>query len=274
MLDRRIIRFVLTGVAAIAVASASIAGGALKTKSASTTIAPGADGSATAKCKRGSEAVSGGFKSPGFIPPPSVGAPQAYVEDSTREGKRKVTALAHNSGGGTGTFIVEAYCDKNKPGLKTKTESTATIEFLEDASATARCGKGSEAVWGGFNSPNLSIGSSREGRRKWTASGVNYDEPAPLSVYVYCDKSEPGLKVKKASTTVGADEIGTATARCRKGSEAVSGGYFAPGGFDQNVGSEIYFYESHRIGKRKWTASGLNQGDPAKLTAFAYCKKK
>jgi hypothetical protein len=248
--------------------------GALKTKSASTTIAAGADGAATAKCKQGSEAVSGGFKSPGFIPPPSVGAPQVYIEDSTREGKRKVTALAHNSGGGTGTLIVEAYCDTDKPGLKTKTKSTATIEFLEDASATAKCRKGSEAVWGGFDSPNLSIGSSREGKRKWTASSVNYDDPAPLTVYVYCDKSEPGLKVKKASTTVGADEIGTATAKCKQGSEATSGGYFAPGGFDQNVGSEIYFYESHRKGKRKWTASGLNQGDPAKLTAVAYCEKK
>jgi hypothetical protein len=261
-------------IAVVTLAALGAGASALKTKSASTSIAPGIDGSVTAKCKRGTEAVSGGFESPGFTPPPSVGAPEIFVEDSTREGRRRVTGLAHNSGGDTGTFIVEAYCDKNKPRLKKKTESTATIDFLEDASATAKCGKGSEAVWGGFDAPNLSIGSSREGKREWTASAVNYDEPAPLTVYVYCDKSEPGLKTKSKSTTIGHDQIGTATAKCKKGSEAVSGGYFAPGGFDQDVGSEIYFYESHRKGKRKWTASGLNQGDPAKLTAFAYCRKK
>jgi phage terminase large subunit-like protein len=197
-----------------------------------------------------------------------------FIEDSTRDGKRRATALAHNSGSSAGELIAHAYCDKDKPGLKTKTASTAAIGFLEDASATAKCGKGSEAVWGGFDSPNLSIGSSREGKRKWTASAVNFDPPAPLTVYVYCDKGEPGLKTKEASTTVGADEIGSATARCRKGSEAVSGGYFAPGGFDLDVGSEIYFYESFRKGKRKWTASGLNLGDPATLTVFAYCEKK
>ena len=81
------------------------------------------------------------------------------------------------------------------------------------------------------------------------------------------------LRTRSASTTIAPDEKGAATAKCRKGSEAVSGGFFAPGGFDLNTGSEIYFYESHRVGKRRWTASGLNQGDPARLTAYAYCEK-
>jgi hypothetical protein len=253
---------------------ATTGGAALKTKSASTTIASGDDGSATAKCKRGSEAVSAGFESPDFNPGMLGSNPVVYIEDSTRDGKRKATSLAHNSGNASGRLITDVYCDKDKPGLKTKTASTATIDFLDDDSATAKCGKGSEAVWGGFDSPNLSIGSSREGKRKWTASGVNFDEPAPLTVYVYCDKGEPGLKAKKASKPIGADETASATAKCGKGSEAVSGGYFAPGGFSLGGGSEIYFYESHRKGKRRWTASGLNQGDPAKLTVFAYCEKK
>jgi hypothetical protein len=62
MLNRRIVRLVLIGSAAIVMASASIAGGALKTKSASTTVGASPDaGSATAKCQMGSEAVSGGF---------------------------------------------------------------------------------------------------------------------------------------------------------------------------------------------------------------------
>jgi hypothetical protein len=262
-------------VTAIALAAMGASAGALKTKSASTTIAGGQDGSATAKCKKGSEAVSGGFEGPGFVPPiDSVAGPAVFSFESLRDGKRKLTAVAHNSGGDPGELIANVYCDKDKPGLKTRRASTATLEFLENGSVTARCRRGSEAVWGGFDSPDLALGSSREGTRKWTASAVNFNVPAPLTVFVYCDKSEPRLKAKKASTTLGHDEIGSATAKCRKGSEAVSGGFFAPGGFDLDVGSEIYFYESHRVGKRRWTASGLNQGDPAKLTAFAYCKKK
>jgi phage terminase large subunit-like protein len=261
---------VLVGLVGVAASAA-----ALKTKSASTTIASGDDGSATAKCKRGTEAVAGGFKSPGFITPlDSVAGPAVFSFESRRDGRRTLLGSAHNSGSDTGTLVVQTYCDTDKPRLKTLSASSATIDFLDDDSATARCGKGSEAVWGGFDSPDLSIGSSREGRRKWTASAVNFNDPAPLTVYAYCDKSEPGLKTKAKSTTIGHDQVGTATAKCKRGSEAVSGGYFAPGGFDLDVGSEIYFYESHRKGKRKWTASGLNQGDPAKLTTFAYCAPK
>jgi hypothetical protein len=48
------------------IATAAIAGGALKEKSATTSIAAGDEGEATAKCKRGSEAVSGGFSLPDF----------------------------------------------------------------------------------------------------------------------------------------------------------------------------------------------------------------
>jgi hypothetical protein len=262
-------------VTAIALAAIGASAVALKTRSASTTIAPADDGSSTAKCKRGSEAVSGGFESPGFVPPlDSVAGPAVFSFESRREGKRKIAASAQNSGSDPGELISDAYCDKDPPGLRTKTASTARIDFLDDDSATAKCRKGSEAIWGGFDSPDLSIGSSRKGKRKWKASAVNFNDPAPLTVFVYCDKSEPGLKAKKASVTLGHDEIGSATARCGKGSEAISGGYFAPGGFDLNVGSEIYFYESHRKGKRKWTASGLNQGDPATLTVFAYCDKE
>jgi hypothetical protein len=270
---KRIAVGALAATALLIVVSASA--GALKTKSASTTIAGGGDGSATAQCKKGSEAVSGGFAGPGFVLPfDSVAGPAIFTFESRRDGKRGVLASAHNSGADPGTLITHAYCDSEKPRLKTLSASSATLDFLDHDSATAKCKKGSEAVWGGFDSPDLSIGSSREGKRKWTASAVNFNDPAPLTVYVYCDKSEPGLKTKAKSTTIGHDQIGTATAKCKRGSEAVSGGYFAPGGFDLDVGSEIYFYESHRKGKRKWTASGLNQGDPAKLTAFAYCEKK
>jgi hypothetical protein len=261
--------------------TATTGGAALKTKSASTTIAADQKGTATAKCKRGTEAVSGGFNSPGFDGDLDDAAIWTYA--SKRIGDRKVTALGTQDGNLSSDLVAYAYCDKREPGLRTKSASTP-VDFLEDQSVTVKCPRGTEAIWGGFDNPDvpsdefpmLPLGSHREGKRKWTASGVlfNPNDPLTLTVFAYCDKDEPGLKPKQGSTSVDTDEVGTATAKCRKGREAISGGFFAPGGFDLDVGSEIYLYESHRKGKRKWTASGLNQGDPATLTVFAYCEKK
>ena len=122
--------------------------------------------------------------------------------------------------------------------------------------------------------PLLPLGSSRDGRRKWTASGTTYSgDPATLTVFAYCQRNGPRLTDVANSTRLGNDDAGSATARCERGTEAVSGGFFAPGGFSTGGGSEIYFYESRRVRTRKWRASGLNQGDPARLTAYAYCAK-
>jgi hypothetical protein len=275
---RRTAGLALIGIVALVAVIAPASWG-LRTRSASTTIAPDEKGAATAKCKRGSEAVSGGFENPGWDLL-SMTDTAIWTYGSRRDGRRKVAALGVQDGTVSGNLIAFAYCDKDQPGLKRTSASTA-VAFLDDESITAKCKRGSEAVWGGFNDtavqsadfPILPLGSSREGKRKWTASGVKFDDPSTLTVVAYCDKSEPGLKTRSRSTTIGHDQTGSATAKCRRGSKAVSGGFFAPGGFDLNTGSEIYFYESHRVGKRKWTASGLNQGDPAKLTAYAYCEK-
>jgi hypothetical protein len=264
--------------AAALVAGATLASADLTSDTDRTTIAPGETGVATAKCSRGSEAVSGGFNSPGF----ASGANGIYTYASKRAGERKAKALGEQTEAPAARLTAYVYCDGSEPGLKTRTAS-APVNFFEDVSVTARCPRNSEAIWGGFASPGvpaddlpiLTIGSSRKGKRRWTVSGVSFadTEPLTLKAFVYCDKSEPGLVVRTKSTLLDADESGRATARCRRGSEAVSGGYFAPGGFDPDVGSEIYFRESHRVGKREWTASGTNSGDPdARLTAVAYCR--
>jgi len=277
---RRTIGLALIAIAAL-VAAIAPASWALRTRSASTTIAPDEKGAATAKCRKGSEAVSGGFENPGWDYLSGTDT-AIWTYGSKRDGRRKVAALGAQDGAASGNLIAVAYCDRDQPGLKGTSASTE-VAFLDDESVTAKCRRGSEAVWGGFKDtaaqpaelPILPLGSSREGKRKWTASGVKFGAPDPstLTVFAYCDKSEPGLKTRSRSTTIGHDQTGSATAKCRRGSRAVSGGFFAPGGFDLNTGSEIYFYESHRVGKRGWTASGLNQGDPARLTAFAYCEK-
>jgi hypothetical protein len=284
MLNRRIVRSGLIAAAAAALTMASMAGGALKTKSASTTIGASPDaGAATAKCKKGSEAVSGGFDNPDFDPDFSPVTPGAAIFNitSAREGKRKWSATGENSGTDPGELIAYAYCDKKEPGLKRKSK-TVTIDGNATDSATAKCPKGSVAVSGGYGSEDLLPGfnplaSKRDGKRKWTVRAYNFDFPASaeLTVFVYCDKSEPKIKTKSAQTEVIESEAGTATAKCKRGSEAVAGGFDTPNG-DPTVpiSPAIYPYESRRTGKREWTGSGWNDEEDGTFVVYAYCKKK
>jgi hypothetical protein len=276
--------------AAVTIAGlAAVAAGGLKTKSATTSIAAGDEGAATAKCKRGSEAVSGGFAIPDFDPNYIGGA--IWTIDSHREGKRGWTSSGHNysGGGGPGHLDVFAYCDKSEPGLKVKSASVdvpATGLNTPIASATARCKKGSEAVSGGGGSADedfsdggkevLLVESRRVGKRKWTVTGANYGTlTGELVAFAYCDKSEPGLKTKsKTATLAGYPDIGGATAKCKKGNEAVSGGF--SGDFDPTYsGAVIAPVASKRAGKRKWSAIGENDGPAGgDFVAYAYCQKK
>lgn len=266
---------------AVLVTSAVVVGyasAALTAKSDGTTLAPDETGSATAECGKRSGAVSGGFRNPGFD---YLSATDTAIWSLTskRDGGRAVTATGHNDGEASGELIAYAYCGRAGSGLTTKS-SSSPLELGEQGSATARCKRGSRVVWGGFEMapatsfPLLPLGSSREGRRRWTASGTTYgDDPATLKVFAYCQRSGPRLTRTRSSTLLGNDEAGSATAKCERGTEAVSGGFFAPGGFSTGGGSEIYFYESRRVRERNWRVSGLNQGDPALLTAYAYCAK-
>jgi len=260
---------VATSSALLAVAAFAVA--ALQPRSAEEEVAAGGEGSPTAKCDNGSAAVSGGLENPDY----GAGSASAlYIGGLLRDGDRRVTAAGGNSGTSPATLIAHAYCDKSNPDLQTVTKSAPVEDDFKAVSA--KCAPGSEAVWGGFSSDGndsiLSLGSSRDTKRKWTASAIQFGDPSTLTVYAYCDKSEPGLMEKSKSVMLGHDELGSATAKCRKGHEAVSGGYLQPGEFGTSAGSEIYFFESYRVSKRRWTASGLNQGDPgSRLTAFAYC---
>jgi hypothetical protein len=253
---------------------ATLAGGALKTKSSSTTIQPDEIGSATAKCKRGSEAVSGGFES-------DVSQTNVFTTQSKRDGKRSWTASAGPISGTT-TLTVFAYCDPSKPRLKERSETISIDPDLSFASVTAECGRGARALSGGFESTSpdpVSVSElRRDGKRRWIASGyVNSIDVESLTAFVYCDKSKPRLKTKSASTPIGEFEHGSATATCRRGTEAVSGGFGSPApetlaaGFP---GPTVLASESRREGNRKWTVAGQAGGGGGTLIAYAYCEKK
>jgi hypothetical protein len=80
---------------------------------------------------------------------------------------------------------------------------------------------------------------------------------------------------------VGPEETGTLSAKCNKGQTLVSGGFANPDfGNDIELEPQILAFVSKKAGKRKWTASGYNNGDrsdPAgtgTFTVYAYCEKK
>jgi hypothetical protein len=144
--------------------------------------------SVRAKCKRGKEAVSGGFEAP-FT--------EMTVVASKRAGTRSWEAQFVGPMGLDVTAIV--YCDKEEPGLKTKTKSTTLSESEEVAEAvTARCKRKQELRSGGFetefsdpaDTQGLPTGSRRDGKRGWEAAAASSDGSPELTAYAYCDKKE------------------------------------------------------------------------------------
>jgi hypothetical protein len=256
----------------------------LKTKSASTTVGPSPDsGAVAAKCKKGSEAVSGGFDNPDFDPEFFMPSPETEAAifnfASVRQSPRKWEAAGQNSGDGAGELGAFAYCDKSEPGLKAKSKVVALQPDVL-GSGSVKCAKKRVAVSGGYASvdplPGFGpLASKRAGKRKWTVKAYGAIAPSELIVFVYCDKTKPKLKTKSASVSVAANEDGSATARCKKGSSVVSGGFDGPGAApDEPTGDAIYPYESRRTGKRKWTASGWNDEEVGTFVVYAYCEEK
>jgi hypothetical protein len=272
------------GAATLVVGIGVATGAKLKTRSASTTVGPDPDsGAVAAKCKKGSEAVSGGFDNPNFDPTffmPSPGTEAAIFNfASARQGPREWEAAGQNSGDGAGELDAFAYCDKSEPGLKAKSK---VVSLQPDVlgSGSVKCGKNKVAVSGGYASvdplPGFGpLASKRAGKRKWKVKAYGAIAPSELIVFVYCDKSKPKLKTKSASVSVAANEDGTATAKCKKGSNLVSGGFNGPDAApDEPTGAAIYPYESRRTGERKWTASGWNDEEDGTFVVYAYCEKK
>jgi hypothetical protein len=169
---------------------------------------------------------------------------------------------------------------------KLKTVSKSTTITTGAPTVKARCPTGSEAVSGGFANPDFDpspstpqifpFNSLRGGDRVWKASGFNMEsESGTFTVFGYCDRHEPGLKAKSKETTLAPGELGSATARCPRESEAVSGGFSNPdfGNF-VSPSADIMPSTSKRVGGRSWKATGYNRGDAdGTFVALAYCDK-
>jgi hypothetical protein len=261
-------------------ATASIAAGALKEKSASVQLDAADTGSATAKCKKGTRAVSGGFDDPTFNAEAPASGSYGQTFTSQRTSKREWTSVVSNGLAEATDAFTYAYCSDELPRLKA-VSATTTIPESEVDSVTARCPRGGEAVSGGFAAEQLNpfdgvypLASHRAGKRKWVASGYSspISEPeADLTVYAYCAKKKLGLKTRSESASrEDASENLSLEARCKKRERVVSGGFAGP--------LEVFTgfvdpFESRRTSRRAWTASTAAYGD-LDFEAFAYCLKK
>jgi hypothetical protein len=249
---------------------AATGGAALKTKSASTHLDPSEEGSVTAKCKRGTEAVSGGFET----------TEEGRIRGAARAGKRQWTVTGLGGGIDGVPMTAFAYCDRSEPKLKKQSTEVSVDSSDVRAAATATCKRGTEAVSGGFegDSELVVVAAQRDGKRRWTAAALELlpvGQTRTFTAFVYCDKSKPGLKVRSSTTEIDSFGLGSATTECGRRTKLVSGGFSSPpvmaSGFP---GPAVIVHESHREGARGWTASGLAGFGGGSLAVYAYCEKK
>jgi hypothetical protein len=269
----------IVGAATLAIGLGVATGAKLKTRSASTTIGAQELDSVTAKCKKGTKAISGGFE----VEFASGGGPIMLPLESMKRGGRGWESRAANFGSGAGELTSFAYCRDEK--VKRRTEET-TIDQLEVGTATAKCPTGTKAIAGGFAGPEIALGvdsslilpfeSRRSGKREWTVSAVNFDDFAgTLTAQAVCHEGE-GLKKKAVRTTAEDNGFYDLVATCKRGSRPVSGG------FDSTLPPQgeggPFVLSSHRQGKRHWAASFFvfytDPIPPATFTTYAYCEKK
>lgn len=272
---------VATGLGVTAfLAWAALASGALSEHSKSVTIASDTDGSATASCPSGSEAVSGGFAAPGFDPNFNQAS---NIPFSSRRSGNGWGVDAKNFGQASGKESSFVYCDKSKPNLAS-VSTTTKVAANQNGTATAQCPSGSEAVSGGWQSPPKVTGddaffaftSERKGNRKWKVTAFNDDNnnAHKLRAFAYCDKSEPGLVERSKSTKVALMVSTTLKVKCPNGGQAVSGG-FESSPVDQPF-DDAFTVTSRRKKTSTWSTSAYGNGDSTTkrpITAFAYCKK-
>ncbi len=163
------------------------------------------------------------------------------------------------------------------------TESSKTVEVSsnEHGSATATCDRGTSAVSGGFDTDWAAGGpapfpdqSSRTGRRGWTTEGINWGfaPSGNLTAYAYCREGE--IASRTVSREIDPGGAGTVTARCDRGTRAVSGGFNA----DRFTGApddpRFHIGVSRKVGRRAWKVGGANIASvPGDLIAKVNCRE-
>jgi hypothetical protein len=266
----------VAGALTLAIGIGVATGSKLKTRSASETLSADEFDSVTARCKKGTKAISGGFQ--GDSNPDDPGSAAILPFMSRADGGRKWTSAGLNVGS-AGELTSFAYCRDQK--IKRRSSQTE-LSGGETDTVTARCPRGTKVASGGFENPDFILGdfdqttiypfeSMKTGQREWSVSGTNIGNVAgDLVAQVNCHEGK-GLKTFDEELSITAEGIHDVEAECGGGRRVVSGG------FDYSLEpSKIAFvFSSHKIGKRTWAVEAVDfEATPATLTAYAYCEKK
>jgi hypothetical protein len=270
----------ILGAATLAVGIGVAAGAKLKTRSASTTVGPDSQASATAVCERGTRTISGGFE---LVPPESAALfPTASVGATPRSGgveplPRRWMSAVVNLGEDPASLTSHAYCrDLSELDETGWSRSSLGLEPSQEKRLREQCGDvGGQAVSGSFKTPlaeNRSVlvrGSHRVGKHVWVvimkAVGTGV---AGVSATGYCrdDKVRETTETKVAS----GGDVDRAVARCKRGQRVISGG-FETEHFAGEGGP--FVYASRKQGRRGWIVRVVAT-EPEEFTAYAYCEQK
>jgi hypothetical protein len=270
------------GAATLAVGIGVATGAKLKTRSVTETVPPDEFESVTAKCEKGTKAVSGGFESEFESPP--VTSPFLEVNESQRVGRRGWVTSALNDGSSEGELASFAYCRGQK---LTRVADTVPAPVGDFITATAKCPRGTKVISGAFEgspidlvgtTPVLYISESRRAtKRTWEASAhSNGNEDGELTAIAYCGTGKKP-KAKSSSHRISSDPPDPDTAdllvRCKRGQRVVSGGFGSP---DDSGEATPRVLTSMKEGRRGWAVRAFlgSNGLPTEVTAYAYCEKK
>jgi hypothetical protein len=160
---------------------------------------------------------------------------------------------------------------------------------LATARLEAKCPKGTRATGGGFREtpPNvITIGVVFESRkidqRTWRSSVQLADHGAEtgkvrVTAFAYCRAGAPETAERSKSVTIpAANQIGSVTASCPAGKEAVAGGFQTPPpGISGTAGTRNAITGSARKGNDAWKVQAVSGVfGAAAHTAYVYCANR
>jgi hypothetical protein len=156
-------------------------------------ILPGQTKSATARCPKGQQLITGGFQRTNFA---SDGGD--YVTESRAVGTNswRVSGSAFIGSGttGGGELTAIAYCAKSRKPILTEVASvpTAVAQGANSSATTSRCPAGLRLTTTGFALDSRSAfyaGNSINGDDTTTANAFGYFGSASLTAYGYCQRA-------------------------------------------------------------------------------------
>jgi hypothetical protein len=164
---------------------------------------------------------------------------------------------------------------------------SAEIAAKSDGSTRAKCRGGARhLISGGFDSDSplsgeqastvAAFASAPAGARGWRMRAANFDgAPETVTASALCSKRNPEVRIRSRRASIPAAGEAKLTATCRRGEEAIAGGFAAPGSA-QDGGPEVIAVESRRKGRRKWRVIAYNNspGVDGKVEAFARCASR